>query len=158
MLNFGLKRIVKKLFLANALWLLVFLIFEVFRLNSFSNLLDGTMRLPEFWAIYCIPTLVLIVYDFFYERIIRLEVKDGVLLVSGLKFFFIHTLKIEKEDITYKIKLKKGLLSKYMRYLIICDNGVEKYIIKEDDLNALEMDQTINFFRVHLFNAKIQEI
>ena len=158
MLNFGLKRIVKKLLAVNVLWVLIFFLFEMLRLNSFGDLLKGAIRMPDFWVIYCVPTLVLIAYDCFYERIIRLESKDGIILVTGLKFFFMHTLKIVKEDTTYKITLKKGIRSKHIRSLRIYDKSIEKYIIKEYDLNSVEMDQTIAFFKIHLpVNAKLHE-
>jgi len=150
MLNFGLKRIIKKLIVANAIWLCVILFIEIFRLNTYNNLLEGNIRLPDFWVMYCIPTLILIGYDFFYERIVRLEVKEDALLITGLKFFFMHSLQIQKENITYKIISQKGLSSKYMRCLKIYDMGVEKYIIKEYDLNEEQMNQTISFLRSHV--------
>ena len=150
MLDFGLKRIFKKLIVANVIWIFIIMIIEVFRLNTYNNLLEGNICMPDFWMMYCIPTLILIGYDFFYERIIRLEVKDDVLLLTGLKFLFMHKIQIEKENITYKITFKKGLRSKQIRCLSIYDERVEKYNIKEYDLNAVEMDQAIAFFRKYL--------
>lgn len=150
MLNFGLKRIIKKLMFANVVWVCVILFIEIFRLNTYNNLLEGNIHMPDFWVMYCIPTLILIGYDCFYERIVRLEVKEDALLITGLKFFFVHNLQIQQENITYKITSKKGLSSKHMRCLRIYDTGIEKYMIKEYDLNEELMNQTISFFRLQV--------
>jgi len=150
MLNFGLKRIIKKLIVANAIWVCVILLIEMLRLNTYNNLVEGNIRMPDFWVMYCIPTLILIGYDFFYERIVRLEVNKDALLITGLKFFFVHNLQIQKENMTYKITSKKGLSSKHMRCLRIYDTGIEKYIIKEYDLNEEQMNQTISFLSSHV--------
>lgn len=151
MLDFGLKRIIKKLLVANVFWLFVLFIIDIFKLNAFDNLVSGSVTMPKVWLLYLVPTAVLIAFDFFYERIIRLEVKDDLLLITGLKFLLVHTLHIKKEDVTYKITFKNGFRTKHIRYLRIFDKHVEKYIIKEgDDLNQEQMDQVETFFRTQL--------
>jgi hypothetical protein len=163
MLDFGVKRIIEKLLIANVIWILACFIMDLIESNPFDkllyNLLNGHINIATHWKIYFLPTLVLLVYGFFYEHIVRLEIKDDTLLVTGLKFFSIHTIQIKKENITYRTTLRRRYKLSYVKDLRIYEKSIERYIIETSDLNEEEFDQVLSFLRVHFpVSAKLQEI
>lgn len=87
--------------------------------------------------------------QFFDRNIIRIEIVDSKLLLTGLQFFRIRTKEINKDDITYKITLEIGFRSR-CQYLRIYEKGIEKYSINDKDLNEEEFGQVISYFRVYL--------